>query len=152
MALVIRQSVTVGNSILPPPALHPRDYWEPRSGQGPTQREGELEYSYTNFHLSWNREPFQEKLICQHFQHALHTEEIEWLQKKKKFSGKDAARWNLGRCAPQQSGQKQDTEGGTKLKRLVTPFLLRPGSYPGQLLSVLCKSAETQRGLLPPIH
>lgn len=85
MALVTRQSVTVGNSILPPPALHPRDYWEPRSGQGPTQREGELEYSYTNFHLSWNREPFQEKLICQHFQHALHTEELEWLQKKKEI-------------------------------------------------------------------
>ena len=81
-AQVIRQSITVGN-LIHPPALRPREYWEPRSGQGPILRVGELEYSYTNFHLSWNRELFQEKLICQHFQHALHTEELERLQKKK---------------------------------------------------------------------
>lgn len=83
MAHVIRQSITVGN-LIHPPALRPREYWEPRSGQGPIRRVGELEYSYTNFHLSWNRELFQEKPICQHFQHALHTEELERLQKKKK--------------------------------------------------------------------
>ena len=57
---------------------------------------------YTNFHLSWNREPFQEKLTCQHFQPALHTEELKWLQKMK-LSGRDvdAATWKLGYCAPQ---------------------------------------------------
>lgn len=143
----IWQIITVGN-LNPHP--HP---WEPRSGQGPTQRVGVLEYLYTNFHLSWNREPFQEKLICQHFQPALHTEELKWLQKKK-FSGRAvaAASWKLGCCAPQWQGQEQDMGGGTDSEAGSPSPPLTRKLHLDSFFPSSASPAYTQRCHLPPGH
>lgn len=67
---------------------------------------------------------FQRELICQHFQPALLTKELKWLQRKekekrqrerRKFWGRDvdAASWRMWHCASQCKGQEQGTGGGT---------------------------------------
>lgn len=146
MTCIIRQILTVGN--FTPPHPHPREYWGPRSGQGPTQRVGGSGVFVHQLPSVMEQGALPGKVnlpalpACTAHRGNKMTPKKETLRKRCRCCHLEVGLL----CNQQEQGQEQDTDGGTNL-RAWQPLSSsdQEASYPGQLLSIFCKPSRDSK-------